>query len=257
MPGRRVTLLDDEQWPEAGFKVQLPVEVESTALGVIDVQYYCTDPASHLAHTLEKLNPEVYERFSQDVRGMVENIQKLQAAFRQAGRRVFFTRHGSHLLDGGDMIPRRQRREGETLDRTDKESGHLPIKGNRAHRIVEAVAPLEDELVLDKNTGSAFHTTPVDMFLRNMGIKTMVLAGVAAEQCVVCTGMDGADRGFNVIIAADACAGFDRGIIEALFIHFGRVFGYVMQTADIIHWLETGEAPTQVRLSAPPDDAQG
>ena len=257
MPGKRVTLLDDEQWPEAGFRVELPLAVESAALGVIDVQHYCMDPSSHMAHTVQKLNPEAYQRFSEDACTMVENIRKLQAAFRSAGRRVFFTRHGSHLPDGSDMIPRRRQREAGALKSTDEESGHMPVKGNRGHRIVEEVAPLDDELVLDKNTSSAFHSSPIDMFLRNMGIETVVLTGVAAEQCVFCTSLDAADRGFNVIIASDACAGMDRGAIEALQIHFGRVYGYVMQTDDIIDWLETGEPPTRVRRPAPPDDAAG
>ena len=226
MPGKQVTILDDERWPETAFKVNLPVETESVALGVIDVQHYGMDPSADLAHTLKKVNPDIYERYSRDAREMVQNIQQLQEAFRGAGRRIFYTRHGSHVPDGGDMIQRRRRREQQTRLKT-KDQGHLPIKGNKGHQIIEEVAPLEDELVLDKNTGSAFHSTPIDMFLRNMEIKTLVLSGVAAEQCVFCTALDAADRGFNVIIAADACAGFDPGIIEALFIHFGRVSGYV------------------------------
>ena len=56
-----------------------------------------------------------------------------------------------------------------------------------------------------------------------------------------------------MIIAVDACAGFDPGIIQALFIHFGRVSGYVMQTVDLIQWLETCELPIRVCLASLPD----
>ena len=252
MLGKQVTILDDEQWPEAAFKVYLPLEAQSTATGVIDVQYYSMDPSGHLAHTLKKLKPKVYEGYSSDAREMVQNIQKLQQVFRNAGRMVFFTRHGSRLRDGGDMIRRRRRREHQMQFRTDQH-GHLPAKGNHGNQIIEDVAPLKDELILDKNTGSAFHSTPMDMFLRNMEIDTIILSGVAAEQCVFSTDLDAADRGFNVIIAVDACAGFDPGIIHALFIHFGRVSGYVMKTVDVIQWLETCELPSRVCLASLPD----
>lgn len=249
-------ILDDQQWTRGGGGVELSIQPDSVALGVIDVQYYCVDPSAHLeAQTLRELNPEVYQQFSRQAGVMVGNIQKLQKFFRSTRRRVFFTRHGSHLADSADMIPRPRQRERKTLESTSEQSGLLPVKGDRGHQVIDEVAPLPDELVLDKNTGSAFNSTPIDMFLRNMAIETIVLAGVATEQCVFCTAIDAADRGFNVIIAADACAGLDPGIIEVVLIHFGRISGYVMLTEDIVSWLETGQPPDRVRLPAPPDAA--
>ena len=56
-----------------------------------------------------------------------------------------------------------------------------------------------------------------------------------------------------MIIAVDACAGFDPGIIQALFIHFGPVSGHVMQTVDLIQWLETCELPIRVCIASLPD----
>ena len=105
-------------------------------------------------------------------------------------------------------------------------------------------------LVFDKNTSSAFHTTPIDLYLRNMGIKTLVLTGVAADMCVFATALDAADRGFHVIIAADACETFDPGSAEAVQILFGHISGYVMKTADIADWLKSGRPPERTRLPA-------
>jgi len=42
---------------------------------------------------------------------MIENIGKLLVVFREAGRRVVFTRHGSQLPDGSDLVQRRRGRE--------------------------------------------------------------------------------------------------------------------------------------------------
>ena len=57
-----------------------------------------------------------------------------------------------------------------------------------------------------------------------------------------------ARRGFHVILASDACETLDVGSAEAVQILFGRVFGYVMPTEAILHWLKTGDEPRQVRL---------
>jgi hypothetical protein len=61
---------------------------------------------------------------------------------------------------------------------------------------------------------------------------------------------ESADRGFHVIIVADACTTLDPGSAEAVQILFGRVWSYVMQTDDVIAWLTTGEAPKRTRLPA-------
>ena len=131
---------------------------------------------------------------------------------------------------------------------TEDASGHMAAKGDPGYEIDARVQPVEGELVLDKNTSSAFHTTPIDLFLRNMGIDTLVLTGVAADQCVLATAIDAADRGFHVILATDAVANLDPGSAEATQILFGRVWGYAMTTDDILHWLQTSEPPERPRL---------
>lgn len=250
MPGRIIRLLDDEQWPTAGFGFELPIQPESAALGVIDVQRYCIDPKEHLARTVQLHSQELYQGYATRAASMVRNIQRLLDAFRNAPRRVFFTRHGAQISDGADLIVRRRGREELARADTEKEAGHMAVRGEDAYEIIPEVAPQPGELVFDKNTSSAFHTTPIDLFLRNMKIETLVLTGLAADQCVLATALDAADRGFHVIIVADACATFDPGSAEAVQILFGRVWGYVMQTDDVIAWLTTGEAPKRTRLPA-------
>ena len=83
-----------------------------------------------------------------------------------------------------------------------------------------------------------------------MQIQTIVLTGVAADQCVLATAIDAADRGFHVIVASDAVANLDPGSAEATQILFGRVWGYVMSTDDIIRWMTTGKTPSNTRFKA-------
>ena len=163
---------------------------------------------------------------------------------------MVYTRHGAFLPDGPDLIVRRCGREEVALTSGDCSSGHMAVRGESGHEILDQVSPRTGELVLDKNTSSAFHSSPMDLLLRNMKVETLVLTGLATDQCVLATAIDAADRGFHVILAADACAGFDAGSAEAVQILFGRVWGYVMQTDDIIHWLRTGDKPIRTRLPA-------
>lgn len=250
MPGKQITLLDDDQWPTAAFSFTLPIRRESTALGIIDVQGYTLDTQGHLARTVHQHDPALQEAFAERAESMIANIQRLLAAFRQQKRRVFFTRHGAQLPDRADLVVRRRGREVSALAATDNASGHLPTKGDPAHAIDARVAPADGELILDKNTSSAFHSTPIDLYLRNMQIETLVLTGVAADQCVLATAIDAADRGFHVIIAKDACANLDPGSAEATQILFGRVWGYVMNTEDVVEWLATGQPPQRTRIKA-------
>jgi nicotinamidase-related amidase len=253
MSGKSITILDDEQWPANGFAFTLPIKPETTALGIIDVQHYCTDPESDLARTVQNHDTELFENYSRRVEEMLVNIVRLLDCFRHAGRRVFYTRHGAQLPDGADMILRRRGREERSHNATEDESGHMPGKGSAGFEILEAIAPVNEDLVLDKNTSSAFHSTPIDLYLRNMGIETIVLTGLAADMCVNATALDAADRGFHVIVVSDATATFDPGSAEAVQILFGRIYGYVMKTEDILEWMATGVVPSQTSLPVSSD----
>lgn len=247
---KQINILNDAEWPTAGFHFELPIRPETTALGVIDVQGYVIDTDGHLAHTVHQHSPELQKSFLGRVETMISNIERLLKAFRDNNKRVFFTRHGAQTRDGGDLVVRRRGREEVALASTEDESGHMAVKGDPAYEINPRVAPLPGELVFDKNTSSAFHTTPVDLYLRNMQIETIVLTGVASDQCVLATAIDAADRGFHVIIASDAVANLDPGSAETTQILFGRVWGYVMSTDDILHWMTTGEPPGDTRIRA-------
>ena len=57
--------------------------------------------------------------------------------------------------------------------------------------------------MLRKHRYSAFVDTGLDVILRNKGIKTVVLVGVATNVCVESTARDAAMRDFYVVVAAD------------------------------------------------------
>ncbi len=62
---------------------------------------------------------------------------------------------------------------------------------------------------------SAFAGTPVEQLMRLFGTRHLLVAGVATHSVVEGTVRDAADRGFDVFVAADACAAADRAVHDA------------------------------------------
>ena len=116
----------------------------------------------------------------------------------------------------------------------------MAVVGDRGHAIIPRLRSKPNELVLDKNTGSAFNSTGIDFHLRNMGVTTLAVTGIATDMCVMVTSLDAADRGWNVFIVSDACTTVDNGSHEAALLNFRRVFGKTPQTREIVELLGRG-----------------
>ena len=99
-------------------------------------------------------------------------MQRLQKAFRGAGIEVLYTTIESLTKDGRDR----------SLDY--KITGfHVP-KGSWDGKVIDEIAPAEDEIVLPKTSSSVFVSTHIDYLLRNLGVKQLVLCGLVTDQCV-------------------------------------------------------------------------
>jgi len=81
----------------------------------------------------------------------------------------------------------------------------------------EALAPQpsEREFVVSHTRISAFAGTPLEQLLHLLDARRLLVAGVATHSVVEGTVRDAADRGFDVFVAADACAAADRGVHDA------------------------------------------
>jgi nicotinamidase-related amidase len=225
----------------AGWHMPWPdfeVDWKRAALLVVDMQNYGCSPDVGLMPMLSGRYPEIARYYLSRVTEIaVPNATRLLEGFRAAGCRVVFTRHGPLLADGSDMIARRRRRDVEALAITGTPA--LWHRGTFEHEVIAALAPAAGELVIDKNTSSAFNSTGLEWLLRNMEVETLVLAGMATDMCVETTARDAADRGFNVIVAEDATATFFERHHRAALSGFARVFGQVRDTAQVLAALDT------------------
>lgn len=178
-----------------GLSREVPVKRGATALLIIDVQNYSLRGGGKYAG----LDPDVVEtRFGYFFRRMSErtipNIQSLQSACRKEGVEVLYTVIESMTLDGREM----------GLDY--KISGLFCPKGSRDARVIDAISPKGDEMVIPKTSSSPFNSTNIHYVLGNLGAKHLVLCGVLTDQCVDSTVRDACDRGYLVTLVTDACA---------------------------------------------------
>src|SRR3712207_4748495 len=89
-----------------------------------------------------------------------------------------------------------------------KLSGILVPRGSDLAKVIDMVAPQDDDIVLPKTSSGVFNSTNIDYVLRNLGVENVVVVGFLTDQCVDMAVRDGADRGYYMVCAADACAAY-------------------------------------------------
>jgi nicotinamidase-related amidase len=169
---------------DRGLSRMRPVEAGTTALLVIDVQNGTFNAAQ------EAIRPEFFVT-ARDV--VIPNLTKLIAGCRKAGVEVIYTVIENQTRDGRDR----------SLDY--KLSDFFFAKGSLEGKVLDAIAPGEDELVIPKTSSSLFNSTNIDYLLRNIGITDLAITGFLTDQCIDHTVKDAADRGYYPTCITDAC----------------------------------------------------
>jgi len=80
------------------------------------------------------------------------------------------------------------------------------IRGTAGAQVISELKPEAGDLIVPKPRFSAFFKTNLDVTLKEWGVDTIVLGGVATEICVLSTAYDAVCHDFNVIVLDDCCA---------------------------------------------------
>jgi ureidoacrylate peracid hydrolase len=128
-------------------------------------------------------------------REMVDDVNRLVAACREHGMPVIFTVH-AHRADGSDLGAVRHIHP-------------LTAEGKALKADTDGVAMYpkvdigEHDYLIQKRRYSAFFATDLELLLRNLGVDTLIIAGVATNVCCESTTRDAYFRDFKVIFLAD------------------------------------------------------
>ena len=135
---------------------------------------------------------------------ITQRVSRLLAAARAAGIRIFFTRHMSLPKE---LMGSFQYRTAMAWQRVDSPEKVKPmfLRDSPAFQIVLELAPRPSEGIVDKISMSAFEGTYLEMALRDCGISSFIICGIALEIGIDPTCRQGADLGFWPVLVEDAC----------------------------------------------------
>lgn len=214
----------------------IDIDFKKTALVIIDMQRDFLESGGFG----ETLGNDV----SQLARAIAPCAAVLQAA-RNAKMLVIHTREG-HLPDLSDAPPAKIERGAPSLRIGDPgPMGRILIRGEKGHDIIDALAPREGEVVIDKPGKGAFYATELGAILKKHGIGDLLVCGVTTEVCVHTTVREANDRGYRCIVLSDCCASYfpefhEMGLkmIKAQ----GGIFGWVSDSKSLLSALAPAHA---------------
>jgi len=150
---------------------------------------------------------------------ITQQVIKVLSAARDAGLRVFFSRHVSLPKELMGMVQFRMAMAWQRANSPDQVNPWF-LRDSPGFQIVPELSPLPSEGVFDKLTMSAFEGTWLDFALRDCGINAFIIVGVATEIGIEPTARHGADLGYIPVVVTDACGAGDeqaaRRSIESL-----------------------------------------
>jgi nicotinamidase-related amidase len=140
----------------------------------------------------------------QHAAAITAKVGEVLAAARNSGIRTYFLRHTSLPRNLMGVFQFRQALAWQRKTSIDELHPWF-LRGSEAHEIVPELAARDNEAVFDKIGMSAFEGTPLDTALRDCGIRSFLIAGVAIEIGIEPTVRQGADLGYIPLVVEDAC----------------------------------------------------
>jgi biuret amidohydrolase len=140
---------------------------------------------------------------------IVAQIGRVLSAARATGMRVVFTRHLSLPKAWMGVT---QFRMAMAWQRKDEPDAVAPwfLRDSASTQIVSELSPTPNDAVFDKITMSAFEGTPLALALRDCGILSIAIVGIAIEIGIEPTARHAADLGFIPVVITDACGAGDE-----------------------------------------------
>jgi biuret amidohydrolase len=178
----------------------------------------------------------------------VERVSRVLTAARAGGYPVFFTRHMSLPARLMGTAQLRTAMAWQHVDNPEKVESWF-LRDTPGFQIVPGLSARGDEAVFDKLAMSAFAGTPLEMALRDLGIRAFAIAGVALEIGIAPTIWHAIDLGLIPVVVTDACGGRDRPAMQRVLDHL-RFSGDALLTdiATITPLLAGPPAPSESGL---------
>jgi biuret amidohydrolase len=205
-------------------------DVKHTALVIIDMQRDFIEPGGFG----ETLGNNVAL-----LAAIVPTVKSVLDAWRRAGGTVVHTRE-SHAPDLSDCPPAKRLRGNPKLRIGDQGAmGRILVQGEPGNQIIDALAPVDGEIVIDKPGKGAFYATPLQAMFSANGITHLIVMGVTTEVCVQTTMREANDRGYDCLLVEDGTESYFPAFKQA-------TLEMIRAQGAIVGWT----APSRVLLEA-------
>lgn len=196
-----------EHYRKTGFFKPTPRGTRP-ALLVIDVQYLTTGEEPLPLSEAIAYHPMACGNYAWDA---IARIRPIIAAFRAAGFPVIYPCASPRKHSGRHI--------------------RMPSGSDDARhwQVVEEVAPLPGDVVLNKIAASAFYGTPLIKYLIGFGVDTLFMVGNTTSGCIRASVIDAAANDYKPVVVHDAC--YDRSPIS----HAVNLFDMAAKYADVIN----------------------
>ena len=155
---------------------------------------------------------------------IVRRVAELIEVAREAGLRIFYTRHLSLPTELAGVTALRT---GMAWQRVARAVDVRPmfLRGSPGFELTSQLTPRASEAIFDKITMSAFEGTPLDIAFRDAGISAFAIAGIALEVGIEPTVRHALDLGYIPVVVSDACGYRDEAAARRAFDGFAFAGG--------------------------------
>jgi nicotinamidase-related amidase len=95
-------------------------------------------------------------------------------------------------------------------------NGGMDLDTKEACQVHASVAPMPGDVIITKKRVSAFTGSDLEVVLRSMDVKHLILSGIATSGVVLSTLREAADKDYAITVLSDCCADADEEVHRVL-----------------------------------------
>ena len=212
------------------------MELTGMAILVIDVQRYYTESTSPLVTYTEALYPGGTDYIHQRLDAVViPNIARILSAARVSSVPIIFARLCGTQDDRSDL--HRNFQEFDQLAYAQTGMHVYPLATEILADVDLRIAPLKNDIVVNKTGYSAFHETGFHQLLQSKRIDTLVVTGLTTSQCVNSSARAASDYGYVTVMVEDAQADYELRDHQAALFASEPITGPGISTSKVLELL--------------------
>lgn len=161
---------------------------------------------------------------------VIPKISQLVTLCRDAGIPIFYTQ-AVREQSGIDLLTRVHKILPKSREERIRRKP-ICVRGTWDADIVDGIKPAKEDHVVVKRRDSAFHDTEIGVWMKSLGVDTLVFCGIDTSICVEASLRDAFNNGYDVILISDATASGSTKHFESTLEIVRDYYGLVMDIAS-------------------------